>query len=165
MLDRLLDALSRALVWIGGLLMLSVMVITVVDIISRWTVQTGYIGLVDITQFAVVGFVYLSLPHLFLTDGNVAIALYDKKMSKRQDAALQLLTQSLSLGILSVLFNYCLQRAERVLRYGDVSQNIEIPMIGFWLLILVGLALTLLVVFVGVIKAIAGLFGKMSDAD
>lgn len=165
MLERLISQAARALVMIGGLLILAVMLVTIGDIVARWTLQTGFIGLVDITQFAVVGFAYLSMPYLFLTDGNVAIALYDKRLAPWQDSLLRLLTGVLSLGVLGVLLYYGWQRAGRVLRFWDVSQNIEIPMIAFWALILTGLLLTTIVVLLEILHTLSGLFVKSFHAD
>ena len=140
-MDKAIDIVTRVMVWIGGALILAVMLVTIGDIVTRWTLQTGFIGLVDITQFAVVGFAYLSLPYVFWTDSNVAIALYDERLKLWQDTALRLFSNALSLGVLAFLLPYVWQRAGRTLRFGDVSQNIEIPMIAFWGLVLLGLGL------------------------
>lgn len=164
MLKRLIDISTRGLVWIGGLLILAVMCVTIGDIIARWTLSVGFLGLVDITQFAVVGFAYLSLPYVFRTEGNVAIALYDDRLQPWQDAALRLFSGILSLGVLSVLLWYGWQRAGRTLRFGDVSQNIEIPMIWFWGLILFGLAMAWLIVALGLFETVRRLMGHTDGA-
>lgn len=160
MINRFIDVATRVLVWIGGLLILAVMCVTIGDIVARWTLSVGFLGLVDITQFAVVGFAYLSLPYVFRADGNVAIALYDDRLKPWQDACLRLLSGGLSLGVLSVLLWYGWQRAGRTLRFGDVSQNIEIPMIWFWGLILFGLAMAWVIVALSLFDTIRRLKGQ-----
>ena len=142
MLNKIVDIGTMALVWIGGLLVIGVMFLTIGDIITRWMFARGFIGLVDVTQFAVVGFAYLALPRVFWTDANVAIELYDERLSPRADAALRAVSLILGLGILSLLLWYGWIQAERTHRYGDMSQNIGIPMVGFWLLILTGVAVS-----------------------
>ena len=141
-LNKTVDTATMALVWVGGLLVLGVMLLTIGDIISRWVFAKGFIGLVDVTQFAVVGFAYLALPRVFWTDANVAIELYDERLSPRADAALRAFALILAIGIVALLLRYGWVQAERTLRYGDISQNIGIPMIGFWALILGGLAMS-----------------------
>ena len=160
MINRFIDFATRVLVWIGGLLILAVMCVTIGDIVARWTLSVGFLGLVDITQFAVVGFAYLSLPYVFRTDANVAIALYDDRLKPWQDVCLRLLSGVLSLGVLSVLLWYGWQRAGRTLRFGDVSQNIEIPMVWFWGLILFGLAMAWVIVALSLFDTIRRLKGQ-----
>ena len=141
-INRLVDFGTMALVWIGGLLVLGVMFLTIGDIISRWAFSKGFIGLVDVTQFAVVGFAYLSLPRVFWADANVAIELYDERLSPRFDAALRAFALLLGVGIVGLLLWYGWVQAERTMRYGDISQNIGIPMVGFWGLIMTGLVMS-----------------------
>ena len=141
-INKIVDFGTMALVWIGGLLVLGVMFLTIGDIVSRWVFAKGFIGLVDVTQFAVVGFAYLALPRVFWIDANVAIELYDERLSPRTDAALRAFSVLLSLGVIALLLWYGSVQAERTLRYGDISQNIGIPMVGFWGLILTGLAVS-----------------------
>lgn len=164
MLVKIIDFITRLMVWIGGFLILAVMLVTIGDIIARWTLHTGFIGLVDITQFAVVGFTYLSLPYVFWTDSNVAIALYDERLKLWQDNALRLFSNTLSLGVLSFLLPFVWQRAGRTLRFGDVSQNIEIPMISFWGLIIVGLGLAWVIAALRVMSYLRRLFRGTADA-
>lgn len=163
---KLIDTATMALVWVGGVLVLGVMFVTVGDIIARWVFTTGFIGLVDITQFAVVGFAYLALPRVFWTDANVAIELYDARLSVRADAVLRIFSGFLALGVLAILIRYGWVQAERTLRYGDVSQNIEIPMIAFWVLILSGLVLAALITVLRLLQS-AGQFvkGEARHAD
>lgn len=147
-IDRFVNFATMTLVWIGGLLMLGVIVLTIADVVSRWTLARGYIGLVDVTQFAVVGFAYLALPRVFWTDANVAIELYDDRLSARADAIIRMFALLLSLGIIVLIFRYGFVLAQRTLRYHDVSQNIGIPMIGFWVLILAGLGVSMIIILI-----------------
>ena len=164
-LNKIVDTATMALVWVGGLLVLGVMLLTIGDIISRWAFAKGFIGLVDVTQFAVVGFAYLALPRVFWTDANVAIELYDERLSPRADAALRALALILAIGIVALLLRYGWLQAERTMRYGDISQNIGIPMVGFWALILSGLAMSGLICLLRLWQCGATLVsGKRVDA-
>ena len=71
----------------------------------------------------------------------MAIALYDHRLSAGGDRLLRTGALLLTLGVRSILLRYDWVQAEHTLRYGDVSQNIEIPMIDFWIMILAGTAL------------------------
>ena len=161
-----IDFATMALVWIGGLLVLGVVGLTIGDIFARWVFQTGFIGLVDVTQFAVVGFAYLALPRVFWTDANVAIELYDDRISSTIDTLLRILALLLALGVLALLVWYGWIQADRTYGYGDVSQNIGIPMIGFWALILTGLGVSALIIVLSLVQSLAALMhGRSVDAD
>ena len=165
-IKKTVEFATMALVWIGGLLVLGVVGLTIGDIIARWVFQTGFIGLVDVTQFAVVGFAYLALPRVFWTDANVAIELYDDRLSAAMDAILRLLALVLALGVLALLLWYGWIQADRTYGYGDVSQNIGIPMVGFWMLILLGLAMSALILLLNLLDTVVALFhGRRVDAD
>ncbi|MDD9858180.1 MAG: TRAP transporter small permease [Gammaproteobacteria bacterium] len=145
------------LVWVGGALLLLAILLTVGDVIARVLFATGYIGLVDVTQFAVVGFAYLGMPFAFWRRRHVAIELYDHLLGPRSDAVLRLLGAALACTVLILLLTYGWTQAMRTLRYGDVSQNAEIPMIAFWVLVLSGAAISSLIVTIQALTAVGDL--------
>lgn len=144
-MHKFLDLITRVPIWIGGALMIGVILITVADVFARKFFSTGYFGLVDVTQFAVIGFAYLAMPRAFLTGAHVAVELYDHRLSPRTDLVLKSFALVLSIGVLSLLLWYGWTQASRVLRYGDVSQNVEVPMIWYWGMLMCGAALSWLV--------------------
>lgn len=159
-MNKLLDLLTRIPIWIGGALMIGVILITVVDVFARKFLSTGFFGLVDVTQLAVVGFAYLAMPRAFLVGSHVAVELYDHKLSERADLVLKSFALTLSLGVLSVLLWYGWIQASRVLRYGDVSQNIAIPMIWYWGLLLGGVIFSWLVCAAQLILNLKGIAAR-----
>ncbi|MEP5153030.1 TRAP transporter small permease [Planktotalea sp.] len=162
-MNKHLDLLTRIPIWIGGALMIGVIFITVGDVFARKFLSTGYFGLVDVTQLAVIGFAYLAMPRAFLTGAHVAVELYDHRLSHRADLALKSFALILSIGVLSMLLWYGWTQAARVQRYGDVSQNAEIPMIWYWGLLMGGVAFSWLVCAVQLILNLTGIFARTSD--
>jgi TRAP-type C4-dicarboxylate transport system permease small subunit len=161
-MSKLLDLLTRIPIWIGGTLMIGVILLTVADVFARKFLSTGYFGLVDVTQLAVIGFAYLAMPRAFLTGAHVAVELYDHRLSHRVDLVLKSFALALSIGVLSLLIWYGWTQASRVLRYGDVSQNAEIPMIWYWALLMGGVALSWLVCAVQLIVNVTAIFARPS---
>ncbi|NVK72041.1 TRAP transporter small permease [Marinomonas sp. CT5] len=142
---KLLNILTRLPIWFGGILIIGVILLTVIDVIARKFFNTGYFGLVDVTQLAVIGFAYLAMPRAFLQGAHVAVELYDDRLSRRADLILKMFALLLSIFVISILLWYGWIQASRVQRYGDVSQNVSIPMIYYWALLLGGMALSWLV--------------------
>lgn len=163
-MNRFIEILCRMLTWIGGALMLVAILVTVGDVIARALFQTGYIGIVDVTQFAVIGFAYLALPLTFLKNEHVAIGLYDHLLGKRADHLLRMFALTLALAVLCMILYYGWTQANRTLRYGDVSQNVEIPMIFFWIFVLGGSAVSILVCVLQFFQNTMG-FLKPENAD
>lgn len=163
-MNRFIDWLTRVPVWIGGSMMIGVILISVADVFARKFLSTGYIGLVDVTQLAVLGFAYLSLPRAFSTYAHVAVELYDHRLSYRADQVLKAFALILSIGVLSLLLWYGWTQASRTLRYGDVSQNVEIPMIVYWGFLLCGVALSWLICVLQFVQALTGIIkGSVDD--
>jgi len=159
-MNKFLHLITRIPIWIGGALMIGVILITVADVVARKLFSTGFFGLVDVTQLAVIGFAYLAMPRAFLTGAHVAVELYDHRLSHRADLVLKSFALLLSLGVLSVLVWYGWTQAARVLRYGDVSQNVEIPMIWYWGLLMGGVALSWIACAGQLILGLPGLFAR-----
>lgn len=160
---KLLNILTRVPIWIGGIMIIGVILLTAGDVVARKFFNTGYFGLVDVTQLAVIGFAYLAMPRAFLTGAHVAVELYDERLSHRADIALKSFALLLSIGVLSVLLWYGWTQAARTLRYGDVSQNVAIPMIVYWVFLLAGVALSWLICVVQLGLNFIGFRGRPSD--
>ena len=158
----MLDWITKALMWMGGAMMIGVALVTVGDVIARKAFSTGLLGLVDLTQFAVIGFAFLSMPRAFLKGSHVAIELYDKFLSRRADAAFHLFAALLSIAILILIARYGWLRAERIFGYGDISQNIGIPMWSYWAMFLTGIVGSIIVCAVESLKAIRIVFGRLN---
>lgn len=152
-MTRVIDALTLVALSLGGLLAIGAMAATIGDVLARWLFAVGFYGLVDVTQLAVVGFAYLAMPRAFWTRAHVAVELYDHRLSPRQDAALSVFAGLLALFVLSLLAWYGWTQAQRALRYGDASQNLEIPMIAFWTVILSSVALSYAICLLQVVQA------------
>ncbi len=155
-----LTRLCQVFVWVGGLLIIAVMLITVVDVLARWWFQVGFIGLVDVTQFAVLGFTYLAMPRAFLAQEHVAVVLFDFPTRPRLEKALQILALFLSLFVLIMLLRYGWTQMARAFRYGDVSQNVAIPMVLFWGFIGLGTGLSAVVCLLQVCQVVRCQAGK-----
>lgn len=137
--SSVIDRITKILMWIGGAMMICAAFLIVGDIIARKLFSVGFLGLVDVTQLAVIGFAFLSMPRAFLRGAHVAIELYDEHLSPRADAALRVLAAVLGLGIFLLLGWYGWIRLERVWGYGDISQNIGIPIWIYWAMFWVGI--------------------------
>jgi TRAP-type C4-dicarboxylate transport system permease small subunit len=132
-------------------LLLAATLVWVADIVGRQTIGFSVIGLNDITQLLVMGFVSLALPITFLREQNVMVDLFVDALPpglRKWLTAIMALVTALFVGALAW---YAWQQALRDLAERATSSTLAIPMICYWLPVLAGSSFaTLLAVVVAV---------------
>jgi TRAP-type C4-dicarboxylate transport system permease small subunit len=115
--------------------------LVVVDVIWRRIGAQSLIGAVDLTQLCVMAAAFLSIPYAFMRGAHVTVDLFASRFGPGATRALDAMGAALSAGLVGFLLYLSWGRAMEQLRYGDVSQDLAIPMIAYWGFVLVGFAL------------------------
>lgn len=118
--------------------------ITGLDVVLRQTIGSPIRGLVDLTQLAVMYAVFLSIAYGFAHRSHVAVTVLTEFMSDRSNQVLAMLWWGVATGVMCILSYASFSQAQLIFSYGDMSQNIRIPMILYWLPVAVGLGLSAL---------------------
>lgn len=146
---HLIDAWLGRITMIGalaGIMVLTVAILVVVgDIIWRRIGGGSFIGAVDLTQLSVVIAASFSIPYAFSTGAHVKVDLLGNHLSDGMKRFLDVLAALFGACLLSFLLWLTWGRAMEVWGYGDVSQDLAIPMILYWGALIVGLFLSVLV--------------------
>lgn len=140
---------------IGISALLAAVVVVVGDIIWRRLVGGSFIGSVDLTQLSVMAAVSWSIPYAFSTSGHVRVDLLNNSLGPKAKLNLDV---SASLVGAVVTFFLCwlgAQRGWEVWTYGDVSQDLAIPIILYWVFLLSGLAISAVVCLVRAVQLMA----------
>lgn len=141
------EALTRLCAYVGiGALAIAILIV-VVDVIWRRIGDQALIGAVDLTQLCVMAAAFLSIPHAFVRRSHVVVDLLAGGLSDRGRRLLDLLGAVLSMAVLGLILYLGWGRAMEQLRYGDVSQDLAIPMIWYWGFALAGAGLSVLAAF------------------
>lgn len=117
-------------------------IVTGADVVLRHTVGSPIKGLVDLTQLAMMYAVFLSIAYGFARRAHVAVTILTEALSSKLDRILSITWWAASVALMAVLSYAAFEQARMVYSYGDVSQNIRIPMIWYWLPVVAGLALS-----------------------
>ena len=144
-LDGALLKLTAAMAIAGICALIVAVAVVVGDIIWRRVGGGSFIGAVDLTQFSVMIAVSWSIPYAFATGSHVTVDLLSEAYSPNATRWLDIfasLTGALIAGFLGWL---SAGRAWEILGYGDVSQDLAIPMILFWGFLVSGLAMSVVV--------------------
>ena len=140
--DHMLFLVTRSVAWIGMIFLMGAMMVTTVDIILRKVNSEGIFGTVDLVQLMILGAAYLSIPHAFKTKSHVAVTLLTDQMGPRLAGLTAVLGMLLSALFMSAIAWFGYDQAALQQEYGDISITLGLPMIYYWIPVLVGAALS-----------------------
>ncbi|SMF13358.1 TRAP-type C4-dicarboxylate transport system, small permease component [Tistlia consotensis] len=106
--------------------------------------ESGIAGEVDIVQLCVMAGAWLAMPLAFLDDAHVSVDLLSGRLPHRAGLALKGFGELLSVALMALVLRYGWDTAQQQLTFGDVSQEIGIPIIWYWAPLLAGAALSIL---------------------
>lgn len=146
---QLIDGWLGKITMVGALLGITVLTIAILvvvgDIIWRRIGGGSFIGAVDLTQLSVVVAASLSIPYAFTKGAHVKVDLLGNHLSNGAKRFLDAAAALFGACLLSYLLWLTWGRAMEVWGYGDVSQDLAIPMILYWAALIVGLFLSVVV--------------------
>lgn len=152
-LFRVTETGSRWLARLGILFLVLAMAVTVTDIGLRLVARVSLAlfdtplnliipGVVDITQLLIMAVAYLAMPYAFTTESHVAVELLTDRFGRRGKALASAFGALMGLGLMLLIAIYGLAQARLQFGYGDSSQTIGIPILWYWVPLLVGAALS-----------------------
>lgn len=154
-LHRTADRLTHAFA-LAGMAVLSVAIVVVIaDIVMRNTINQAILGTVDITQLCVMAAAFWAIPHAFSRGGHVSVEIGSDAMPPRLRHGLDGLGAVLGAVFMGLIGWYGWDSASLAASYGDVSQNLAIPMQWYWGFLLSGAALGMLAVIVVALRHFA----------
>ncbi|WP_159436705.1 TRAP transporter small permease [Pseudosulfitobacter pseudonitzschiae] len=117
-------------------------VLTCVDIVLRHMTDMSIRGVIELTQLAMMYSVFAAIAYAFGKRAHVAVTVLTDLMPERVGRTFAILGWLGGIVLLGWLVVASFDQARLVAQYGDVSQNLKIPMIIYWLSVIVGLALS-----------------------
>jgi TRAP-type C4-dicarboxylate transport system permease small subunit len=118
-------------------------VVTVADIIGR-QVSAPIPGVVDLVQLFVIGGAWLVIPYAFLTRAHVGVDLLVESFPKATERMLRIVASVTAMVLVALMLFYCYEAFQQQLMFGDRSQQLGIPIIWYWVPLLIGMALSII---------------------
>ena len=144
-LERLYERADRGAQWLAAagvaLLMLMTLVL-MADISTRRTLNFAILGTIDLTQLAVMVAVFFALPLAFLHESHVNVDFVTSRLPPRALAVLNCATALLTTALLIAIVWYSFGQARIQYAQGDKSMTLGIPMLFYWVPMLLGSALS-----------------------
>ena len=132
------DRLARWLAYAGMALLCGAMLVLIVDISTRKTLGFSILGTIDLTQLGVMGCVFLAMPLAFLRGTHVGVEFLTDLLPAPLLRAVRLAAGLVAAAFMLALAWYGLLQAQIQLAQGDKSVTLGIPMILYWVPLLVG---------------------------
>ena len=116
---------------ICGLLLVALTAVTVVDVVGRYVFNAPLSGASELTEFLLLGIIFIGLPAITLDDDHVAIDLVTSHLSIKPRAVLKFFARVLSAGFFGFLGWQLLEHAHRLELYQDITVFLRIPFAPF----------------------------------
>ncbi len=135
-----LNKLSNTMKIIGGIALISMMMLTVVDVIGR-CFKYPIFGSVEIVGFLATIIVAGALPYTYKIGGHVGVEILMQNASRKTQIRVRLITRTLTLILFSLITWQMFLHAAELRQMGEVSMSLKFPtyyiayILGFGLLI------------------------------
>lgn len=122
----LIEALTNKLKVLGAVCLAGMCLLTCVDVVGRFFKHPVF-GAVELVGFMGVLVVALAMPFTHETNGHIGVELLVRRMSKKNQARLDICTGLLSLALFAVAAWRMLVYGIGMKRSGEVSMNLQLP--------------------------------------
>lgn len=126
--------------WLAALCCAGMMLVTTADVALRWFANYPIRGTVEIVELLLACAFFLALPAIFLRDENIVVDVIDRAVGSRGVSLLKRISAVLAAAVLAVLTWQGWIAAQDTLVFGDVTSDLSIPKIYYWLPLLAGFA-------------------------
>jgi len=128
------------------------MLLTVADVALRTLFNRPIRGTYDLIQLGLACTIFIALPAVFLRDEHLVVDLVDHFA---RPAAVRLLDYAgavVSLAVLALMFWWMLPLARDMNEFGDVTADLSIPKIVYWIPVLTGIGASVLATLVFLLR-------------
>jgi TRAP-type C4-dicarboxylate transport system permease small subunit len=132
------DLISKSCGLIAAAFLTAMLVLTVIDVTLRSTINLPIRGVYDVIEFLLAAMFFVALPCVFLRDENIVVNTIDDLMP-RLVPTLKRLAELLAFIVLVVLAWQGFLEARISYEFHDVTADLALPRYWHWLAVLTGL--------------------------
>ena len=122
----------------AALILVFMMLLTTAAVLSRQLFNVPLLGLVEISELALVACIFIAMPGAFLRDENVVVDVVDHMVPRRVTHVLRMLGLVLTLAFLGGSAVTMIEPAWVKFNRGQTTMVLEIDLLYFWIPILLG---------------------------
>jgi len=144
-IDRIVRFIA---LWGGGLMIVSLMGITVIDVILRHFFSSPIFGARDVSKLIMLTVVALSVAYSARTGGQVSIELFSDMMGPRIIRWTEMFVRFIAIVMLTILAWRLWLSGLNASEFGEASLALEIPFGPFYFILSLGMLLYAIVLIV-----------------
>jgi TRAP-type C4-dicarboxylate transport system permease small subunit len=126
----------------------AMMLLTVADVVLRGLFAMPIRGMLELIELGLACTIFLALPAVFLRGEHLVVDVVDHLARPRLVRWLRRLAALVSLGVLAVMAWQMWPLAQTMVEFGDVTSDLSIPRMYYWIPVLVGVGVSALVTLV-----------------
>jgi TRAP-type C4-dicarboxylate transport system permease small subunit len=123
---------------LAALALAGMMLLTVTDVVLRAFFNRPVRGTFELIELLLAATFFLALPAAFLRDENIVVDIVDR-VAPRRITALKRFAELLAILIIAIMAWQGWLAAKDTLVFGDVTSDLELPRIWYWIPVLAGL--------------------------
>ena len=124
--------------WLAASCLVVMMLVTVADVVLRHLFGRPIHGVIEIVELFLTGAFFLALPAAFLREDHIVVDIVDHKYP-RVVPWLKRFAMALAVVMLVVMAYQGSIVARDMMMFGDVTSDLSIPKIWYWVPVLVGI--------------------------
>jgi TRAP-type transport system small permease protein len=132
------NLLARLFGYLAALSLSFMMLLTVADVVLRKWFARPIPGMLELVELGLVCTIFIALPAVFLRDEHLVVDVIDHFAHRTVVRLLDLAGAALSLGVLGVMAWHMVPLARVMHEFGDVTSDLSIPRIWYWVPVLFG---------------------------
>ncbi len=126
--------------YLAAAFLAAMMLLTVADVALRSLFKTPIHGTFELIELGLACAVFLAMPAVFLRDENLIVDAIDYMVKREVVRVLDLAAACLSALLLVVMLWQMYFLARDMYQFGDVTADLSIPKIYYWIPVLLGIA-------------------------
>ena len=128
------------------------MLLTVADVVLRGVFNFPIRGVLELVELGLACTVFVALPAVFLRDEHLMVDVIDHLVRPSTVRWLDLAGALLSLAVLVVMAWQMVPLARTMHEFGDVTSDLSIPKIYYWIPVLLGVVASALATLVFIVR-------------
>ncbi len=153
-LSNVTERATAILAVIGGIALISLVVLIVVGVVMRYALGQPIMGSNEIIQLTAVALVMSALPYCTSLNGHVGVDVFDRFLGFFGRRAGDVLARALSGWVLTVLCQRAVLKALDAAEFGDATNMLGLPLWPFYAILAAGTGLVVLIFFIQCLEVI-----------
>jgi len=144
--------IARVLGYIAAFFIAAMVLLTVADVVLRTFFSLPIPGMLELIELGLACTIFIALPAVFLRDEHLVVDVVDHLFRPAVVRVLDLLGALVSRGVLVVMAWQMLPLARAMHEFGDVTSDLSIAKIWYWIPVLAGVIASALATVVFILR-------------